>query len=214
MPSGVRTTVISCLVFVTLAFSFVIISRQQERLPDLDQLQAQGLTVLSRPREVMDFSLLDQHGQPFGRDDLKGHWSVMFFGFTNCPDICPTTLAQLAQADQQIDRSQLAAPISTYLVSVDPERDTAKKLREYTGYFSPEFFGITGTVAQLGEFASQVGIAFAKIPSDGVDGYTIDHSVQIIVFNPKGHFHAFMKPPHEAAQIALFLRALDDAFET
>ncbi len=208
MTRGVAKTVLACLVFVALVITLIVIRHSQETLPNPLALQEQGLVMLSRPRAVQDFTLTDHTGREFDKNDLRGHWSILFFGFTHCPDICPVTLATLARTMEQIEDQELRSRIKVYLVSVDPERDTLDKLKQYVSYFSPDFTGLTGRHSQIADFASQVGVAFAKVPFDGPDGYTVDHSGQLVVFNPRGHFHSFFKTPHESRQLARFMEAL------
>ena len=231
MTNSVRNTVLSCVVLITVVLIMLFISKTYEPQHDLQQLQLQGLTVLPKSRQVSNFELINHQGKRTLINDLQGHWSVLFFGFTHCPDICPTTLATLARASKEIDAS-LAKRLQWYMVSVDPDRDTPAKLSQYVHYFSSDFIGLTGEHATLAEFAGQVGVAFAKVPDSGLDGYTVDHSntdtsqkhaihldgytvdhsMQLVIFNPKGHYHAFIKAPHTSDKIALFLTALDQNF--
>lgn len=196
---------------IALVLGLLVISKTRTLPPDFAHLQQQGLTLLPKPKEIADFRLIDEHGENFSRADLGGRWSVMFFGFAHCPDICPGTLATLATALDKLDASR-AERISVYLVSVDPERDTPARIKDYVAHFSTRFSGLTGEHAQLAGFASQVGVAFSKIPDDGPDGYSIDHSGQLVVLNPNGRLHAFIKAPHTSDKIALFLRAMLDDF--
>lgn len=213
MNTGVRKTVILCVLFVSAVMVLSGINKTRRALPDLEQFKQRGLVVLQKPREIKQFSLLNQDNEPFGQEDLRGKWSVMFFGFTRCPDICPTAMATMAQTLHELAEKNVPKEVSFYLVSVDPERDTVQRLKEYVSYFSPKFSGVTGTREELSEFALQVGVAFAKVPFDNSDGYTIDHSGQLIVFNPRGHFHAFIKMPYNSGDIALFLEAVAREFK-
>jgi protein SCO1/2 len=167
-----------------------------------------SLIVLPEPREIKDFALLDQSGKPFTLDDFQGHWSLVFFGFTSCPDVCPNTLYQLQQARQLIlaeDRSAHAgADIpQVYLVTVDPERDTPQKLSAYLGYFDPAFAGLTGSPEQLQALAFQLGIAFFVEPHtpDKLQ-YNVDHGASMLLLDPRGRLHAVLPAPHDAARIA------------
>lgn len=198
---------------VTLVLGLLVISKTRTLPPDFEHLQQQGLLLLPKPKDIADFRLIDEHGAGFSRADLSGRWSVLFFGFTHCPDICPVTLAILAQAFDKLDADR-ASRIAVYLVSVDPERDTPARVKDYISRFSARFSGLTGEHAQLAEFASGVGVGFSKMPHhDSPDGYSIDHSGQLIVFNPHGRLHAFIKAPHTSDNIALFLRAMLDDFD-
>jgi len=167
-----------------------------------------SVIVLPEPRELEDFALLDQSGKPFTLENFQGHWSLVFFGYTACPDVCPNTLYQLQQARQLMlaeDTSEKgAADIpQVYLVTVDPERDTPQKLAAYLGYFDPAFAGLTGTPDQLQALASQLGIAFFVEPHtpDKLQ-YTVDHGASVLLLDPLGRYYAVLPAPHDAANIA------------
>jgi protein SCO1/2 len=155
-------------------------------------------TVLPGSAELPDFSLLDQNGATIGRDVFRGQWDLVFFGFTQCPDICPLTLQILATAKQQLaDNGQDPLP-RIVLVSVDPERDTPELLARYVAYFDTDSLGITGELDELRKLTNSLGIFFEKVFSD--DGnYTVNHSAVVLLINPDGRFHAVFGTPHEAA---------------
>lgn len=152
-------------------------------------------TALSPPRPLPPIDFIDQEGKPFGADRLRGRYSLMFFGFTSCPDVCPTTLAMLAQVEKRLaDLPQQQRP-QVILVSVDPQRDTPAQLAGYVKFFSPSFIGITATQGVVDEFTRQMGVpvAITKLP-DG--GYTVDHSASIFLIDPDGALQALFSPPH------------------
>jgi protein SCO1/2 len=155
-------------------------------------------TVLPGSAELPDFSLVDQNGATIGRDVFRGQWDLVFFGFTQCPDICPLTLQILATAKQQLaDNGQDPLP-RIVLVSVDPERDTPELLARYVAYFDTDSLGITGELDELRKLTNSLGIFFEKVFSD--DGnYTVNHSAVVLLINPDGRFHAVFGTPHEAA---------------
>ena len=127
-----------------------------------------------------------------------GKWCVIYFGFTHCPDICPTTLAVMAEAERSLGENDKFHGV---LVTVDPQRDTPEVLATYVSAFSRGFTGLTGTREQIAALASQVSVAFAKVPT-GEGGYSMDHSGQIVMINPEGQYHGFIKMPHTAQTIA------------
>jgi protein SCO1/2 len=164
-------------------------------------------TSLQPPQPLPEFSLLAESGQPITRADLQGRWSLVFFGFTHCPDICPTTLAKLSDVRKRVaDLPQEQQP-QVVLVSVDPERDTPEVLSAYLAGFDPSFRGITGTAGDIDDFASALGVAHARVPMGG-DQYMVDHTSVVMAIDPQGRRAAIFSPPLEAGAIAADYRRL------
>jgi len=152
-------------------------------------------TVWPTPLPIPDFELTDQSGQPFSRDSLRDRWSLLFFGFTHCPDICPATLQQLAIARSRIEDAGHDTP-DIVLVSVDPERDTPDVLAPYVRHFGAEVKGVTGDLTELRKLTSTAGIYFEK--SSQADGsYGVDHSVVVLVIDKDAAIHASFGAPHD-----------------
>jgi protein SCO1/2 len=151
-------------------------------------------TVWPMPKPLPEFNLTDQSGKDFERNNLQGRWSLLFFGFTHCPDICPATLQQLAIANNKLQESGDAVP-DVFLVSVDPERDTPDVLATYVSHFGGEIQGLTGNLLELQKLTSSAGIFFEKsaLP-DG--GYSVDHSAAVLVINKRGEIYASFGAPH------------------
>ncbi|MEQ8691836.1 MAG: SCO family protein [Pseudomonadales bacterium] len=212
--SAVAKTVALCATFITIVVvMFVYSTLRTPQLSD-EELRARGVFILPRPRDLAPFELTDQQGQPFDNADLQGKWSFIFFGFTHCPDICPTSMSVLGQVERELLESggqDPDQPFQGILISVDPERDTLDKLGPYAEAFSPRFIGATGSREALVELTTQVNVAFAKVP-DGDGGYTIDHSGQLVLINPRGHFHGFIKLPHQKETIRLAYQSLAARF--
>lgn len=202
--SGIGKTVALCLVFVAIVVAGFVnkVVNGREQPLDADELRALGAFVLPTPREISPFQLRDQDNGAFDLQALKGHWSLLYFGFTHCPDICPTTLRDLGRADQAM-RDALQAqgieePLQVVLVSVDPERDTPARLREYVRFFDPDFLAVTGEHGVLAKLATEVSAGFAKMPApagSAPDAYTVDHTGNVVIVNPHGHYHGFLRPP-------------------
>ena len=149
------------------------------------------------PKEIENFTLSDQAGQPFHRDRFLGQWTFLYFGYTYCPDVCPLTLFELAKVQQQLAQKKLDQDTAYLLISMDPQRDTPQRLGEYTHYFNPKFLGATGTPEELTKLAQQFGVIYMRSP-DQKDkaNYTIDHSSTVILIDPNAHLHAIFMPPH------------------
>ena len=151
-------------------------------------------TVLPMTIELPAFSLIDEQGQPFTRDSLRGRTSVLFFGFTNCPDICPATLQQLAIAKQRLAGDDVSFP-DIVLVSVDPERDSPEVLADYVSHFGAGVRGLTGDLETISALTRPLGIYFAK--SGDLDGdYSVDHSAVVLVINENAEWFALFSAPH------------------
>lgn len=210
MNSGVRTTVALCLAFVAIVLGVLVYNVSREPLLDEAALREQGTYLLPTPREIAPFNLVDHHGRQFTNASLTGHWSLLFFGFTSCPDVCPVTLAALAQVEKKLSdagQRDLLDELQVYFVSVDPERDDAAVIEKYVGAFSPRFIGVTGSRDELASFAQQLNVAFMKVP-DSNGGYVIDHTGNIVIVDPKGHYAGFMKLPHQADRIAMAYKSI------
>lgn len=153
-----------------------------------------GIILLPQSRNLPDVKMIDQDGQPVAMDGLKDKWSLLFFGYTFCPDICPTTLAQLRQIKSELP-PEAVDKLQIVLVSVDPNRDTPKQLKQYLGYFDPQFIGLTAaSVEDLQKLANAVSIPF--IPADtSKPNYTVDHSGNLAVIGPDGTQRGFIRAP-------------------
>lgn len=157
--------------------------------------EPQAALVLPEPTALPAFSLLDQHGNAIDASVFEGQWDLVFFGFTHCPDICPTTLQILATARRQLEERGVLPLPRIALVSVDPERDTPDIIGRYVDYFGNGNLGITGDLAEIGRLTSGLGIYFQKQAAEG-DGYNVDHSAAVLVFDPDGRFSAIFTGPH------------------
>jgi len=192
---GIRLTVGVLLIFVVVMVSGFVYVMTKPRVMTDAALRANNAFLFERPRDIGDFSLLDDAGKPFGPAQLQGRWSLLFFGFTYCPDICPTTMAELSQFYGKL-RPEYAKDTQIYMVSVDPARDTPAKLHDYVHYFNPQFRGVTGEFLALHQFATNLNVPFVKAPGGG-DNYQVEHSGNIALINPHGHYIGFFKAPHE-----------------
>jgi protein SCO1 len=165
-------------------------------------------TRIDPPQPLPSTGLIEQDGSSFDRSTLQGRWSLMFFGFTHCPGICPMTLTTLAQARKQLSGLDPDELPQVLLVSVDPERDTPELLAKYVSRFDPSFIGVTGSAAAIDEFTAALGIAHKKIGA-GTDDYMVDHTAAIMMVDPQGRRVAVFSPPFTAEHLAAdYLRML------
>jgi len=154
-------------------------------------------TWLAAPRQVADLSLTDHLGRPFTQQDLKGKPALVFFGFTRCPDVCPTTLLKLAQVKKAV-----AVPgLRVLFVSVDPQRDTPSALALYVHAFDPDFIGLTGDQKAIDRVTSEFGVAAAKVDLPGGD-YTMDHSAAVFLLDPQAQIVGIFSPPFDTRRLA------------
>ncbi len=182
--------------------------RQTAQPPDL----VAG-TLFPEPREIKPFSLTDQNGEELTLNRLRERWTFVYLGYTFCPDVCPTTLASLGAVDKRLADQQHESDVQYLFVSVDPERDTPDRLREYVTYFGPDFLGATGDSQSLEEFATSISQVF-KVPDDRDDpNYLVDHSSIIALFDPEARLHAVFSSPHLASEIETSFRSIVDYFE-
>ncbi len=168
-------------------------------------------TYIHPSRTLPDFSLIDHHGQTFGLAQVRGHWSMMFFGYTNCPDFCPTTLTTLAALEKRLRTD--AAPVRPRVIfmSVDAKRDSPEQLAKYVPYFDPEFIGLTAaSQSDVEAVAAKLGVSVIITPkADGT--YSVDHSGAIFVLNPQGRLAAVLTGPFSVDALESDFRRIVEA---
>ena len=196
----------SLLVFALIGVTAVLAGALLARMLSQPQVPLVSGTWLPQPRPLPDFRLGDLDGRAFGRARLQGHPTLLFFGFTSCPDICPTTLATLAEV-------QKSAPLpgsQVVFVTIDPERDSAANLRVYLDAFSHEFIGLTGSAQAEQPLLHSLGAVAVRQPlPDG--GYTMDHSATLYVLDTRGRLAAVFTPPFNATRLTTDLRRIADS---
>ena len=165
--------------------------------------------LFGQERPVPEFALSDHSGRAYTRQALTGNWTLLFFGYTHCPHVCPATLATLAAS---VDAAAAlgdggGAPLRVAFVSVDPERDTLDHLRRYVTVFHDDFLGVTGPHEELRKLTGPLGVAYARAGGEG-SAYLVDHSAALLLVNPGGELQAVFGPPHDPDAIARDLAAL------
>jgi protein SCO1/2 len=172
-------------------------------------LPDQVMTLFPAPRPLAAFAFTDHENRVFDLSRLKGKWSFLFFGYTHCPDVCPTTLATLARAHENMVKGTVGAEdVQFVFISVDPNRDTASKLRQYVTYFDATFLGVTGDNAQLGNLAGQLGAAYQVEITPGVENYPVYHAATVFLVDPQARYHAVFAPPLDAEGISQRFKVL------
>lgn len=195
MPSPTRSLPIILICLAALAAG-VFTARLWHAPAGDGALELQSGTWLPKPRAIPEFSLQRSDGGTFTREDLLGHWSVIFVGFTHCPDICPNTLGLLKNVHRELSEQSRDARV--VFLSVDPERDSPEVLQRYVSYFDPSFVGATGEVKALEDLGRALGFVFLKSPGETPESYSVDHSSALIVVNPQAQVAAYLTPPLKA----------------
>ena len=179
MPRTIGLATIAALLgAIVLALGAVLYLSQRSPAPPAQIVE----------REVRDFQLTNTTGELVTPQSLSGKWSLLFFGFTRCPDVCPTTLFDMGDVLDHLGPN--ADQVQPVFISVDPEWDTRERLADYMTNFDPRIMGLTGTMEQVRQVAKNYSVFFRKVPLDN-DGYTIDHSAAIYLLNPDS---AYVRP--------------------
>ena len=203
VKNRITMTVVCLLALVALLLG-LFISQRWHLTTSLDKSQLQG-TFLDKPRKVSAFALTGIDNVAFNNTSLNGHWTMMFFGFTNCASICPTTMAELGKMYRILEKKGAKNMPLVVMVSVDPERDSLSKLNHYVKAFDSHFYAARGDERSITAMTKEMGIAYTKIMPETVEdsqNYDIEHTGTIMLFNPKGELSAFFTTPHSASLLA------------
>ena len=182
----------------------LLTSQAQHTQGKIDPSDFHG-TYLETPRTVNDFSLTGVDNQAFDNRSLEGHWTILFFGFTNCGYLCPTTMAELAKMYRILEQNQVRTLPRVVMVSIDPERDTLDKLKHYVTSFQSSFYGARGEEQAVKLLTREMGVAYTKVIDKNnttSENYDIQHSGALMLFNPQGELNAFFTTPHRADLLA------------
>lgn len=203
---GIKITVVAILAFITFIVGSFVYRVNLPRVMTAADMKANGAFIFETPRSFGDFSLIDDQGRPFTPAQLKDQWTLLFFGFTYCPDICPTTMAFMDELLTELEATEVGDDTRVVLVSVDPARDTPEKLNQYVKFFNADFTGVTGEFMDIHRFATALNTPFRKVPGED-DNYLIDHSANVVLINPMGDYHGFFKAPLDLAKMKVTYRS-------
>ncbi|WP_235906813.1 SCO family protein [Pseudomonas saliphila] len=198
-----QKTVVILLAIIALIVGVLVYNTTREPALDREVLSQAGIFLFDAPRNVPAIQLTSAEGEPWSRDDLTGQWDLLFFGYTYCPDICPTTMAELREIENQLPEDQ-AASLQITMISVDPNRDTPERMQEYLEYFSEDFNGASGDPEQLATLARALSIAYIE-PDTSEENYLVDHSGQVVMINPEGQYVGFLRAPLRPAELSQWL---------
>ena len=190
------------IIFILLVlFSITGLFTYFQSLPSLLEKKPSLITgkILVRPMEIDNFELIDQNNEVFNKKSLEGGWTVLSFGYTNCPDVCPTTIYKLAEIKNGIKEDLPSANFNTVLVTLDPDRDSTERLDEYIGYFDETMLGVTGTYENIQSFTSSLSVFYQRINKE--EGYDFNHTASIFVFDKDGSLFATMSPANTVGEL-------------
>lgn len=174
----------------------IFLSVRMQSSSESPSAEQSSIFVLPAPSPLPAFALVDQRGEPADETVFDGYWNLVFFGFTHCPDVCPTTLQVLSAAKQELAAAGQSPLPRIVLVSVDPERDTPEVMAAYLAYFGDDNLGLTGSEEEIRKLTGALGIYFEKRPTDG-DNYSVDHSAAVLIVDPDGNFYGLVSGPHQ-----------------
>ena len=166
-------------------------------------VKTQHVSLYPQVRALPDFQLVDHNDQVFTPQNLMGHWSLIFVGYTYCPDICPTTLAELKGIYPELQKIPSDLPIQIVLLSVDPKRDTPKRLNEYINFFHSDFIAVSGEHPQLFPLVRAMGMMYSMSESTDNPNYLVDHSSSVVVVNPRAQVVGRFKPDFVVGQLPI-----------
>ena len=202
---NIRLVVVGVLVFSALTIAGLANKLSQPRILNQYELRDYGALMLDEPQNLADFNLVDQDGETFNRAHLLGKWTVFFFGFTNCGDICPTTMSVLAKTYVEL-KPDIKNDFDVVFVTVDPQRDSTSVLSNYVAGFNADFLGVTGQVGDLINFASQMKVPYSPVLVGQQD--EPQHSANLILINPRAEIHAYFRPPFVHGGLRVVWRSL------
>jgi protein SCO1/2 len=153
------------------------------------------------PKQIGPFTMVDQDGNRFGVDDLKGKWTLMFFGYTHCPDVCPITMNVLDQVYGRITAGETDPRLQVVFVTVDPERDTLSQLSDYISYFNDDFIALGGSGEQLDSLAGQIGITYYYTAQNDSENYLVDHTSSVFLLDPGARLLSIFSAPHNVEHL-------------
>ena len=165
---------------------------------------------LAQPMELVAFDLVDHTGNPFQYKDLKEEWSLIFFGYSKCPDVCPTTVFKLAEIYRILDEDKtIKQQPQVIFISIDPGRDKPETLKEYLASFNPEFIGVTGTLDEIKKLTAKLSVYFQKIGDDEESYlYEMNHTAGLFLTNPDGKLVASFKPTATPKELSLDVKKI------
>lgn len=194
--------------FLPVFFLLFTVACQNDNGDRLQELEFESLKIFPQPLALENLELISKNGETVSIKDLAGQYSVLFFGFTHCPDICPTTLLDMQKINKKLEKNNQPTPNFVF-ISVDPERDTPEVLKEYIAYFNPDFKAYTADPENLKKLAATLGVAYqVEDHKPGDKAYQVDHTAAWFVLNKEAQRVGIFTTPHEVDVITADLQKL------
>lgn len=200
MSTPVKNVLALILILAALAAGVFLSLQMKPSQSKDDQARSISGLMWPNPKVLQEFDLLDQNGEAFNLDRLKEHWSLLFFGYTRCPDICPATMTLMNDITLTLKAENQPTPQIVF-ISVDPDRDNQSLLKDYMAYFNPDFIGATADPEKLHVLLKQLGILSMKVKQEGSSEYLVDHSASLLLVDPEGQLLSVFSAPHNADEI-------------
>lgn len=201
-----KGVIVLFLLLFSALFSGVGLSVKQQ-MADAAIWQQEGVLLFPKALPISEFEFVTQHGDRVTHNDMRDRWKLIFFGYTFCPDICPTTLADLSRSWKKLS-PEVREKLQVILVSVDPERDTLASMKPYMDYFNPAFLAFTGNEMSLKTITPQLHAFYAKVERDNGMAYLMDHTANIALVSPDWQYRGYIAPPHGSKRMVPLLESL------
>jgi protein SCO1/2 len=203
-----RTKVWFAFAAVALALGLVLAAAAHRMSPPRVPHELQGV-LWPEPRPLAPFSLMDQHRRTFDLSRLQGKWTFVFFGYTACPDVCPTTLQSLKAVSRELVREGANGAHAQFVfVSVDSERDRPESIGKYVAFFDKDFIGLTGTAGEIAGFARQLNVMYLQDEAGPGEGSLISHTSSVMLVDPRARLYAVFSRPHDGPGVVSAFRSL------
>lgn len=200
----IKVILAGSLLALSALITGLLVSHFMHKEKKIDPSQFHG-TILQKPREIEQFELTGVDNKPFNNQNLQGQWTLVFFGFTRCGYLCPTTMTELAKMYHLLEQKEVKPLPQVVMISIDPSRDSLEGLKHYVTHFDSHFYGARGDIDLVKKMTHEMGIAYSKVlipNAKDPENYDIQHSGAVMLFNPKGELSAFFTTPHQADLLA------------
>lgn len=200
---------IATIAFAVIALFLGLWSFHQKNPAD-SPIELESGTLLPLPQDISPFHLVSADTKDFTNENLKGKWSFLFFGFTNCPELCPATLTTLNKMIALLTEHKVEQIPQVVFISLDPARDTPSTMKQYLASFNKDFVGLTGSEDSLKKLTSEFSVLYAKVTKNATEkDYVIDHSGTLLLVNPNAQLVAVFSTPHDATKLSHDLRTIE-----